>query len=105
MVEVYFVFKKENKNRTVGCYLYILRSELKETYYTGVSENTGTRIVPHNTSLGGYTQKYRPWILVYRHKFPSREQALAAERIVKGWKSKRMIRLLIDGTIRIENYL
>ena len=89
----------------MSCYLYIMRSEIKETYYTGISESTSTRVVSHNTSPGGYTQKYRPWKLAYKKQFDTKEQARAAERIIKRWKSKRMIRLLIDGTIQIEDYL
>lgn len=30
---------------------------------------------------------------------------MAAERKVKSWKSKKMTRLLIEGVIKIEDYL
>jgi len=43
--------------------------------------------------------------LAYRHEFQTKEKALAAERKVKSWKSKKMIRLLIEGKIAIEDYL
>lgn len=86
-------------------FLYILRSEQKETYYTGVSEDSERRFHFHNTDSKGYTLAYRPWGLAYRHGFLSKEQALAAERKVKSWKSKKMIRLLLEGKIDIEDYL
>jgi putative endonuclease len=89
----------------MSCYLYIIRSEVKETYYTGVSENIDQRLISHNTSPGGYTRKYRPWKIVYQHAFPTCDQARLAEKVIKSWKSKRMIRLLINGAIQIEDYL
>jgi putative endonuclease len=86
-------------------FLYILRSEQKETYYVGASDNPDRRLIYHNGESKGYTRKYRPWRIVYEQKFKTKEQALAAERKVKSWKSKKMIRLLIEGTIDISDYL
>lgn len=87
------------------CFLYILQSQIKETYYTGVSDDAIRRGSYHNAENKGYTQRYRPWKVAYTKRFPSRKQALAAERVIKAWKSKKMIRLLIQGNIRIEDYL
>ena len=67
----------------MACYLYIIRSEVKKTFYTGVTEDLDQRIISHNTSPGGYTRKFRPWKLVYYHSFPSCEQARKAEAILK----------------------
>ena len=86
--------------------LYILRSEIKETYYTGISNNPERRLFFHNNSdTQKHTKKYRPWELVYTHESESREEELAAEAKVKSWKSKKIIRLLIDGEIEIGDYL
>jgi putative endonuclease len=79
-------------------YLYILRSEIKETYYIGMSNNPERRLHFHNTDdRKSHTTRYRPWEIVYTHEFKTKERALAAERKVKSWKSKKMIRLLIEG--------
>ncbi len=86
-------------------YLYILRSQIKETYYYGSSENPDRRLSYHNAEGKGYTQRYRPWNIVYTHPFDTKQQAQKAERIVKNWKSKKMIRLLIEGKIDIKDYL
>ena len=84
-------------------FLYILCSEIKETYYTGVSRNPERRLYFHNNDeKKGYTRRNRPWKIVYRKAFPTESEALAAERQVKGWKSKRMIRLLLAGKIDVE---
>lgn len=87
------------------CYLYILKSEVKETFYVGISNDPERRIQYHNKGDKGYTRKYRPWRIVYTKLFDTKEDALKAEKKVKGWKSKKMIKLLIVGSIDILNYI
>ncbi|MTI87881.1 MAG: GIY-YIG nuclease family protein [Balneolaceae bacterium] len=87
-------------------YLYILRSEVRETYYIGYSTDPERRCWFHNNeSKKAYTKRYKPWEIVYRISFETMPEAMAAERKVKGWKSKKMLRLLIEGVIKIEDYL
>lgn len=89
----------------MACYLYILRSQIKETYYYGSSDDPDKCLPYHNAESKGYTQRYSPWKIVYRHPFGTRKEAEAAEQVVKSWKSKKMSRLLIEGVIHIEDYL
>ena len=86
-------------------YFYILQSTQKEIYYYGSSDDPDRRLGYHNAESKGFTQRYRPWCIVFRHRFDTRAEAEAAERLVKGWKSKKMTRLLINGTITLDNYL
>jgi putative endonuclease len=87
-------------------YLYILQSEVKETYYVGMSNDPDRRLHFHNTDdRKTHTSQYRPWKVVYSHGFETKEEAFAAEQKVKSWKSKKMIRLLIEDVINIEDYL
>ena len=88
----------------MGYYLYILCSKQQQTYYTGSSDDPVRRLGYHNNESQGYTQRHRPWELVYRHRFTTKEEASAAERKVKSWKSKKMVRLLVEGQIDIEDY-
>ena len=86
----------------MSCYVYVLQSEVKETYYIGCSENPETRLYFHNhQSCKSYTKRYRPWRLVYTKQCGSKEEALDLERRIKGWKSTKMIRLLIENTIQL----
>lgn len=87
------------------CYFYILLSEQQEKYYYGSSDNPDRRLPHHNNENKGFTQRFRPWKIVYRHEFATRREAEAAERVGKGWKSKKMTRLLINGTINLEDFL
>lgn len=86
-------------------FLYLLQSEIKETYYIGSSDTPERRHYFHNHDSKGYTLLFRPRNLVFIQEFDSREEALAAERKVKSWKSKKMIRLLSEGKIAIGDYL
>jgi len=86
-------------------WLYILQAQITDTFYTGSSDDPVRRLQYHNGESKGYTRQHRPWQLAYSHPFDSKEKARKAERIVKSWKSKKMIRLLINGTIDINNYL
>ena len=86
-------------------WLYILSSQRKHTFYVGVSEEPKRRLVYHNNESKGYTQRYRPWKIVYRQECSDKSQALRAERKVKSWKSKKMIGYLISGRIDIFDYL
>jgi len=81
--------------------LYILQSKIKKSFYTGSSDDPFKRLNYHNHESKGYTRRHRPWQIAYTHPFNSKEKALKAEQIVKSWKSKKMIRLLINGTIDI----
>ena len=83
-------------------FVYILQSEVKDTYYIGCSEKPETRLHFHNNqSRKAYTKRYRPWQLVFKRECDSKETALNLERRIKGWKSTRMIRLLIENQIQL----
>ncbi len=86
-------------------YLYILCSELKEIYYYGSSDDPLRRLDYHNHEQKGFTQRFRPWKIVFIQGFKTRKQAETAEKLVKGWKSKKMSRLLIEGKIKLEDYI
>jgi putative endonuclease len=77
--------------------LYILKSESADRYYVGISSNPCRRLEYHNTFEKGLTSRYRPWQLVYTKEYPSKSDALHAEKTVKSLKSRKMIVELIEG--------
>ncbi|MDZ7771848.1 MAG: GIY-YIG nuclease family protein [Balneolaceae bacterium] len=85
--------------------LYILRSEVRESYYVGLTNDLERRLYFHNHGRQGHTRRYRPWNVVYQHSFDSREEAQEAEQKIKSWKSKVMLRRLIHGEIVLTDYL
>ena len=67
-------------------YVYILRCS-DDSYYTGHTENVESRVHKHDAGeMDDYTRRRRPVRLVFSQEFPTREEALAAERQIKGWR-------------------
>ena len=79
----------------VAFWAYILRCA-DGRYYTGHSDNLDRRMAEHQ--VGGYcdfTSRRRPVTLVWSQDFPSRIEALEAERRIKPWsraKKEALIR-------------
>ena len=64
---------------------YILRCA-DGSYYTGHTDDLERRIAQHHDgTLGGYTHDKRPVAVMWADEFPSRIEALEAERRIKGW--------------------
>ena len=73
----------------MGFWVYILRCA-DGSYYTGHTDDLEKRIVQHQASeIEGYTSTRLPVALVFSTEFPSRVEALACERQIKGWSRKK----------------
>jgi predicted GIY-YIG superfamily endonuclease len=69
----------------MGFYVYILKCS-DGSYYTGDTDNLEGRLAAHQQGeIPGYAQERRPVELVFSEELPSREDALARERQIKGW--------------------
>ena len=71
-------------------WVYILRCA-DGSYYTGQTDNLEKRIAEHTEGAiaSCYTFNRRPLHLVFSQDFPTREEALASERQIKGWSRKK----------------
>jgi predicted GIY-YIG superfamily endonuclease len=68
---------------------YILRCA-DNSYYTGHTDNLEQRIAKHKAGeIEGYTSTRLPVEVVFSEEFPTREEALACERQIKGWSRKK----------------
>ncbi|WP_112381538.1 MULTISPECIES: GIY-YIG nuclease family protein [Sphingomonas] len=75
---------------------YLLRCS-DGSYYAGHTDDLERRIGQHQSGdMQGYTQRRRPVRLVWSQDFVRRDEALAAERQIKGW-SRRKKEALIAG--------
>jgi len=77
-------------------FVYILKCS-DGSYYTGHTDNLEKRLAEHTqgTLPSCYTFNRCPVQLVFQQSFGSREEALAAERQIKGWsraKKEAMMR-------------
>ena len=77
-------------------FAYLLRCN-DSSFYAGHTDNLELRIAQHRSGvMGGYTAKRLPIELVWSGTFETREEALAAERKIKGW-SRAKKQALING--------
>ena len=83
-------------------FVYILQSEENGRYHVGRSQNPERRVEHHNSTSTGFTARYRPWELVFRQEFATKEEAVKAEQLIKNWKSRKMTRYVIEGKIQLE---
>ena len=82
-------------------YLYILESISSGKFYVGYSENPERRLEFHNSIEKGFTSRYRPWKIVYTKVYYTKKEAMEAERLVKGWKSRKKVIELVNGKISL----
>ena len=65
-------------------YLYILKSDQGDHFYTGFTDDLPSLRLEHHNSGGDlHTARYRPWHIKTAIAFSDREQALAFVRYLK----------------------
>jgi putative endonuclease len=76
-------------------FVYIV--ECKDgSYYTGITSELAKRINEHNLGFyRGYTSSRLPVKLVYSNRFTNVNEAINAERQIKGWSRAKKEALII----------
>ena len=80
-------------------FVYIIQSKkFPNEIYTGFSENLKIRMYAHNHGKSTYTNKFKPWKLIFYCAFSDKKQALDFEHYLKtgsgkAFKNKRLIQL------------
>ena len=65
------------------------------TFYVGHTDDLELRVAQHQQgTFGGYTAQKRPVTLVWSAEFPTRYEALEAERRIKGWRREKKLALI-----------
>ena len=80
-------------------YTYILKSEKNGRFYTGFTNNLRRRFIEHNEGKSYFTNRDRPYRLVYYEACHNEEDARAREIYLKTGMGKRFIKN------RIKHYL
>ena len=76
--------------------VYILFSASINKYYVGFTgDDLLERIRKHNSNHKGFTGGPGDWKLAYTESYLSKPAAIEREKIIKGWKSRKMIENLI----------
>ena len=76
-------------------YVYILTNKTHTVLYTGVTGNIERRMYEHkNKLIEGFTKRYNADKLVFFEAFNNVNDALEAEKKIKGWKREKKIALI-----------
>ena len=71
-------------------YVYMLKSKgIKPVTYIGYTNNLTKRINLHNSGKGAKFTRGRKWILIYKEKFESKNEAISREYYIKKNKTFR----------------
>jgi tRNA/rRNA methyltransferase len=84
---------------------YILKCA-DDSYYTGHTDDLDQRIAQHHHGYfqGCYTRTRRPLVLVWSDMFPTRIQALEAERRIKNWSRAKKEALIAGDWKRLGHF-
>ena len=75
-------------------YVYLMASRSR-VLYVGVTNDLGRRVREHKQGLNaGFTKQYRVTRLVYFERFADIRDAIAREKVIKGWKRSRKLSLI-----------
>lgn len=75
--------------------VYIATNKWNTVLYTGITGNLTERMYQHkNKLIEGFTKKYNVYKLVYYEIFNDPEEAIVAEKKIKGWTRKKKIDLI-----------
>jgi putative endonuclease len=85
----------------MGFWTYILHCR-GGAFYTDHTDNLAHRVAQHQSgAIGGFTADKLPVTLVWSQDFPTRVEALEAERRIKGWSRAKKMALIRGDWDRI----
>lgn len=85
-------------------YTYIATNYKNTVLYTGVTNNLIRRIDEHKNGLiDGFTKKYKINKLVFYEVFNNVEDAIRAEKTIKGWIRKKKIDIIKNKNLNFSD--
>jgi putative endonuclease len=85
-------------------YTYIATNKYNFVFYTGVTDALTRRMYEHkNKLISGFTSKYNINKLVWYEIFKSPEEAIMAEKRIKGWKREKKLELIKEINPKFED--
>jgi len=73
-------------------YVYVLRSQVDNRLYVGLSSDTAKRLKSHNAGRTKSTKGYRPWEMVHVEEYPERATAREREKYLKSGYGKQWLK-------------
>ena len=80
-------------------FVYILQSDLDQSFYIGYTSDLEKRLEYHNSGKSRYTSRKMPWKLVYQEEYKSKSEAIKRENFLKRQRNSEFYKSLIsEGT-------
>jgi predicted GIY-YIG superfamily endonuclease len=73
-------------------YVYVLKSEVADEIYTGLTNNLDRRLSEHNSGHSSHTRKFIPWKLVNYIAFADKQSAEQFEAYLKSGSGRAFAR-------------
>ena len=87
-------------------YVYIATNKGNSVLYTGVTNNIARRMFEHKNKLAkGFTEKYNVNKLIFYEVFNNPQEAIEAEKKIKGWSRIKKLALIEKDNSGWENLL
>ncbi len=87
-------------------YVYIATNKRNTVIYTGITNDLNRRMYEHKNKLvKGFTKKYNIDKLIYYEVFSNPEEAIMAEKKIKGWTRKKKIDLIKENNPKFMDLL
>jgi putative endonuclease len=77
--------------------LYVLESIYYNHYYIGQIKNIKYRLKLHNLGKVKSTKRFKPWKLVYKEEFNSREIVVKREKYLKSHSGRKWLKRQFMG--------
>jgi len=86
-------------------FVYIISNHRNTVLYTGVTNDLERRIEEHRqgVNVSSFSKKYRLYKLIWFQEFTSPEEAIAAEKRIKGWTREKKIKLIITTNPKFQD--
>ena len=75
-------------------YVYIIYSQARNIFYTGVTSNLSKRLQYHNNANNGFTSAGRPWKILWSTNKSSKLEAEVLEKKIKNLSKHRKIEFI-----------
>ena len=73
-------------------YVYVLKSEVGDSWYIGYTEDIENRIQQHNNGESLYTKRKIPWRIIYYEVSFDKYDAIAREKYLKTGMGRRYLK-------------
>jgi putative endonuclease len=73
-------------------YVYLLQSQIDQSWYIGYTNDLDNRITEHNEGKSYYTKRKIPWKLIYYEASFDKYDAIAREKYLKTGMGRRYLK-------------